>query len=131
MAEHKQCQVQKSTLKKTMKLTLFGTTTTRGASEDGVIDDGSLRAPPHSEFHLVLITETHLLGLVPTRTETIALGPTFASFTLLELISRTSSFDESALDCLDWNGFFLLFGVWIQKIDRCTTSYLLAGPPCL
>lgn len=65
MAEHKQCQVQKSTLKKTMKLkpcccSLFGTT--RGAFEDGVIDDGSLRAPPHSEFHLVLITETHLLG---------------------------------------------------------------------
>jgi hypothetical protein len=42
---------------------------------DGVIaDDGSLRAPPHSEFHLVLITETHLLG------PTIALGPTFGSF---------------------------------------------------
>jgi hypothetical protein len=60
MAEHKQCQVQKSTLKTTMKLTLllfqtlFGTPTTRGAFEDGVIDDdGSLRAPPHSEFHLV------------------------------------------------------------------------------
>ncbi len=78
MAKHKQCQVQKSTLKKTMKLTLFGTTTTtRGAFEDGVIDDGSLRAPPHSEFHLVLITETHLLGLVPTGTVTITLGPTF------------------------------------------------------
>jgi len=47
---------------------------------------------------------------------TIAFDPTFGSFTLLELVSHYMNlfFWWKCLDSLDWNGFFLVFRVWIQ-----------------
>jgi hypothetical protein len=47
----------------------------------------------------------YLLGPALTGTGTIAFGPTFESFTLLEPIS----YSVKVLDSLDWNGFFLVF----------------------
>ncbi len=72
-----------------------------------------------------------LLGLVPTGTGTIALDPTFGSFTLLEPISHqvTPFFGESVQNVQIGTDSF-----GVQSVDtvaRCTTSYLLAGPACL
>jgi hypothetical protein len=90
-------------------------------------------------FHLALQASSHshdfthcfgwALSLWGTRT--IALDPTFGSFTLLELISHEGNrlLWWKCLDCLDSNGLF-----WCSECgqsNRCTTSYLLAGPTCL
>jgi hypothetical protein len=73
-----------------------------------------------------------LLGPAPTGTGTITLDPTFGSFTLLESISHLSKLVSLVkmfrLFRLEW----IFFGVWsVNRVSRCTTSYLLAGPACL
>jgi hypothetical protein len=60
-----------------------------------------------------------LLGPASTGTGTIALDPTFGSFTLLEWVSYSVNWFLwwKCLDCLDWNGIFL--GVQsVNKVGR-------------
>jgi hypothetical protein len=69
----------------------------------------------------------YLLGL-----GTIALDPTFGSFTLLELVSHLVNrfLWWKCLDCLDLYWLFWCFRVWTKSVD-VQTSYLLARQACL
>jgi hypothetical protein len=75
-------------------------------------------------------------ALPPTRTgTTIALDPTFGSFTLLKPVSQYVNQFLFWWKCfrlfrLEW--ILLVFRLLIDTGVRCTTSsYLLAGPVCL
>jgi hypothetical protein len=57
------------------------------------------------------------LGPPPIGTGTIALDPTFGSFTLLDRTDFTLSNWFLCWKCLDWNWFFLVFRVWTQHVD--------------
>jgi hypothetical protein len=73
----------------------------------------------------VLRVHNHdFLDPVPTGAGTIALDPTFGSFTLLEPVSLVKVFRLFRLERFFWG---------LQSVDtvgRCTTSYLLARPAC-
>ncbi len=69
-----------------------------------------------------------VLGPCLAGTGTIALDPTFGSFTSLEPVSYSVNQFLWCLDYLDCKGFFGCLRVWTC---RCTTSYVFAGPACL
>jgi hypothetical protein len=67
-----------------------------------------------------VVLSGYLLGNAPTGTWTIALDPTFGSFTLLELVSRavTQFLWWKCLECLDWNGLF-----WFSECGHSKWMY--------
>jgi len=92
---------------------------------DSLFQNRHKRDSQNSQVLIPTILIYILLGHALVRARTIALDPTFGSFTLLKPISHyvNQFLWWKCLDC---------FGVQnVNTVGRCTTSYLLAGPACL